>query len=381
MFLNMGELNEMREKRIIFLMLLMISLMIVITPRETNAASWEYEENNYNVLAGHWLKVYDPMVIGDVISGFFETHSNTQGLDFFICDSANLALWEASNPATIYQWHDNYHYLGFEFTVTSDDTWYTVFSNREGSSTVTADIGMDLNGDSTPSYTGYDHIEYGITIEPDGYYALYDYYGTGSTISGDVSTWFSTDGIDVFFCDASNYAIFTSSGTPTIYGLEDNVHISSFGEFTVPYADTWYVVFSAVGQADTVTISLGMDYEIVTETTTSESTSTTEPQSSTSDITGPVGSFELGGLGFVIIGAALIGLVAAAVVCSRRRPGPPPAPGAYEVITPSPGPRADSVERPTPVSAAGAKVLVICPYCGAKTEQGILACQNCGADL
>ena len=28
-----------------------------------------------------------------------------------------------------------------------------------------------------------------------------------------------------------------------------------------------------------------------------------------------------------------------------------------------------------------AKVLVICPYCGAKTEQGIAKCQKCGADI
>ena len=28
-----------------------------------------------------------------------------------------------------------------------------------------------------------------------------------------------------------------------------------------------------------------------------------------------------------------------------------------------------------------AKVLVICPYCGAKTEQGLAKCQNCKADL
>ncbi|RLI52980.1 MAG: hypothetical protein DRO87_12300 [Candidatus Thorarchaeota archaeon] len=27
------------------------------------------------------------------------------------------------------------------------------------------------------------------------------------------------------------------------------------------------------------------------------------------------------------------------------------------------------------------KVLVVCPFCGAKTEQGISKCQNCGADL
>jgi hypothetical protein len=28
-----------------------------------------------------------------------------------------------------------------------------------------------------------------------------------------------------------------------------------------------------------------------------------------------------------------------------------------------------------------AKVLVICPFCGSKTEQGLASCQKCGADL
>ncbi|MFW9918545.1 MAG: hypothetical protein ACFFED_03030 [Candidatus Thorarchaeota archaeon] len=31
--------------------------------------------------------------------------------------------------------------------------------------------------------------------------------------------------------------------------------------------------------------------------------------------------------------------------------------------------------------ATEAKVLVICPYCGAKTEQGLAKCQKCGASL
>jgi hypothetical protein len=36
---------------------------------------------------------------------------------------------------------------------------------------------------------------------------------------------------------------------------------------------------------------------------------------------------------------------------------------------------------PTTVVSDTAKVLVICPYCGAKTEQGIAKCQKCGADM
>jgi len=27
------------------------------------------------------------------------------------------------------------------------------------------------------------------------------------------------------------------------------------------------------------------------------------------------------------------------------------------------------------------KVLIVCPFCGGKTEQGLLTCQKCGADL
>ena len=33
------------------------------------------------------------------------------------------------------------------------------------------------------------------------------------------------------------------------------------------------------------------------------------------------------------------------------------------------------------VAPTDVKVLIICPYCGAKTEQGLLKCQNCKADL
>ena len=34
-----------------------------------------------------------------------------------------------------------------------------------------------------------------------------------------------------------------------------------------------------------------------------------------------------------------------------------------------------------PAAAGTVKVLVICPYCGAKTEQGLTKCQKCSADL
>ena len=37
--------------------------------------------------------------------------------------------------------------------------------------------------------------------------------------------------------------------------------------------------------------------------------------------------------------------------------------------------------QPTATTTETTKVLVICPYCGAKTEQGLTKCQKCGADI
>ena len=33
------------------------------------------------------------------------------------------------------------------------------------------------------------------------------------------------------------------------------------------------------------------------------------------------------------------------------------------------------------LSTESAKVLIVCPFCGGKTEQGLLTCQKCGAQL
>ncbi len=45
--------------------------------------------------------------------------------------------------------------------------------------------------------------------------------------------------------------------------------------------------------------------------------------------------------------------------------------------------RGDTFVRATGTATAGrdAVVLVVCPYCGAKNEQGLTHCQNCGAEL
>ncbi|MHA2426042.1 MAG: hypothetical protein ACXAEF_14725 [Candidatus Thorarchaeota archaeon] len=44
-------------------------------------------------------------------------------------------------------------------------------------------------------------------------------------------------------------------------------------------------------------------------------------------------------------------------------------------------PTTTTYAQPTTREREVVKVLVICPYCGAKTEQGLAKCQNCKADL
>lgn len=86
--------------------------------------------------------------------------------------------------------------------------------------------------------------------------------------------------------------------------------------------------------------------ETTTEDTTDTTTTSTQDENGERDISGII---TLGIIG--VIGIAAIG-----VAVSKR------------------GKKVETISK-------DAKVFVICPYCGAKTEQGIMKCQNCGADL
>ncbi len=394
-----GVLTTMNEKRIVILAMFMVSLMFLLQPSAVDAADWELEETNVTIEAGNWYLVYDPMTTGSTFSGYFEAHSEAQWIDFFICDEANKDLWESTGSASVYELLENWYIASFDFSIPYDDTWYAIFSNRDGSSSVTLDIGADENGDGSPYYDpgSYDDTEYKIVLYPNHYWHSWATFTTGSTLSGHVSTWFSTDGVDVFFCDDDNFNDFHNGLAYTRYAAETNMHQTSFGTFNVPYTDTWHLVVHAKDQADTVTISLGYNYNYNTdttttpaptttsetttpsETTTTETTDTTTTEPTSTSTTSYYESDD-SMMTIVIAGVAIIAIIGiGAVVCSRRGgDGLPPTPGAYDVVTP--GPSAPSAARAAPAAAA-ATILVICPYCGAKTEQGILECRNCGAEL
>lgn len=365
------------KKHYIIMICFIAFVIAMATPQTSYALQYDGEYTNQLIPAGDWWKVWDTFSQGDTFSGYFETHSETQGLKFFICDETNIAIWEGGETATVYNLETNMHTLGFEYTIPTAGTWYAVFSNDGGSTDVTADIGVDINDDNTPYYSSssYDVTRYGEVLEDDEYYYYSQIYNVGDQISGHFSTFFITDGVDFFICDETNYGIWDSGGTADVFNLKDDYHAASIDSFTVPTAGRWYCIFSAIGEGDTVTLSFGINLDLVTTT----SPGTTTPTTTTSVVDG-----EGLGLGTLLaLGAVVFVFVLVIAVCRSRGRGRVGVPPGTEVITPGPAarPRAEpSYDRRAPTEPAP-RVLVICPYCGSKTEQGILNCQNCDAEL
>jgi hypothetical protein len=360
-----------------FTLLLCVFLFTVIsfqTQQPVDALPFDGEYTNQDIGAGNWYKVWDTMNTGDVITGYFETHLDTQGLDFFICDSANLAIWEGGLSATVYELETNMHTLGFSFTVPYGSDWYCVFSNFDGISTVTADIGVDVNGDNTPYYSSstYDYSGYGIVLENEEHHAVSHYFDAGTTIDGAFSTFFPTDGVDFFICDETNYNLWDSGGTATGYSVETDMYHASIDTFEIPTSGVWYVVFYAASEGDTITVSYGIQADTSGVATTSQTSTTTTSSGGSS-------SSNISIIGLV---AGLVILLILCVVCRSKKKDSgftPSQPTVDHYVAPPSSPSSTSSVREREIVRD--RVLVICPYCGSKNEQGVLNCQNCDAEL
>jgi hypothetical protein len=299
------------------IMLILVGLVAFSAPQRTATALPFDSETTDQVLApGEWWEVSGALTSGDVITGYFETHSPTQGIDFFICDQTNYDLWVGSATAYVYNLEEDMHTLGFSFTVSASGTWYIMFSNEAGSTSVTLDMGVDVNGDGTPYYSSaiYDITRYGEVLENDEYYYVTNTYEAGTTISGHFSTFFPSDGVDFFICDADNYDLWSSGYDADVYGLKEDMHQASITEFVLPTSGQWYFVFSAIGQADTVTLSYGIQVEAGSGTTT------------------PIQSVDMSFLligGVAIVG--VVGIVGAVLYMSSRKKDdmPPPMPNQF----------------------------------------------------
>lgn len=356
----------LNKKYLTLLFCVALFTIVAFQAQPAEALPFDNEYTNQAIPASNWYKVFDTMTTGDEITGYFETHADTQGLDFFICDAANLALWEGGFSADVYELETDMHTLGFTFTVPHSDVWTCVFSNYDGSTTVTVDIGVDLNGDNIPYYapSSYSETGYGIVLENEEHYFVSDTFIEGTEIDGHFSTFFSTDGLDFFICDQDNYAQWDLGNTATGYSIETDMHQSSIDLFTIPTTGVWYIVFYAADEVDTVTFSFGIDID------------TSGTIDTTSGSSGEVTTGSLSAIGAI---AAILILLILCCVCRSKKKGDsgPPTTMDHYVAPPSQPPSSRTIRE----REVTTRVLVVCPYCGAKNEQGILNCHNCDAEL
>lgn len=304
----------MIRQRSILLFALIILSILALSGQDAVALPFDVEYTNEYISSGAWFWVETTCSEGDVISGYLETHSDTQGLKFFICDPINAALWEEGSVAEVYNLETNMHTLSFSFSAPSAGTWLCFFSNDEGSQGVTVDVGIDINGDNTPSYSTppYEVAVYGNVLENDEYYYTSAIYNTGTEVTGHFSTFFPTDGVDFFICDESNFALWDSGETADVYSYENNMHQATIDTFTIPTSGRWYFVFSAIGQSDTVTLSFGIDVD------------------DSNAIADSPGIAAIGGAAVAIV--VLIAVVF--IVCRRRAGAPPSTPVGIRPTTP-----------------------------------------------
>ena len=184
---------------------------------------------------------------------------------------------------------------------------------------------------------------------------------TGDVISGYLETDDDTMGLDFFICDASNYDDFDNNGyTATEYSTETEMHLATIDTFTVPATGIWYLVFYNNGQTDTITYSYGVEID------------------NTNTVTG----IGLGGLNVIGLVAGLLILIILCCVCRSKKkdtgyPAAPPTVDHY-ISPPSTSAPTETIREREIVRD---RVLVICPYCGSKNEQGITTCANCDAEL
>ncbi|MGY5881901.1 MAG: hypothetical protein RTV31_16765 [Candidatus Thorarchaeota archaeon] len=350
------------KKQFTLLFCVFLFAVVAFQAQPAEALPFDNEYTNVTILAGDYDEYYVTLTSGEEISGYFETSVETAGLDFFICDAANFAIWSGGSSATGYETVLNMHTNGYTFTAPYSDTWYIVHSNVPGSTPVTVDIAIDVNGDNTPVYSSsdYTYTRYGIVLEDDEYHFLSYSFSAGTVVGGHFSTFFSTDGLDFFICDESNFDDWELGFSATVYSIETDMHTSTIDDYTIPTTGTWYFVFYAESEVDTLTFSVGIDVD-------------------TSGV-GAGGGIDMSGISVIGLFAGLLILGILCCVCRSKKKDPevaPPSVDHYRAPPSTPRPTTTVRER----EIVRDRVLVICPYCGSKNEQGITTCQNCDAEL
>jgi hypothetical protein len=300
---------------------------------------WHYE---FNVGAYSYHYVYGDKVQGHGDYGTFTVHYDD--ITFFICDQENFDKYKNGESYSRYCVLEDVVDGDYKFRFPYADTWYRVFCNKD--SIWPKDITFDLYHDSTPP---------DITLNLD----------TGATYSGikEIRATASDVSFSVWKLSLQYYlngwrAVKTEYNTESI-SYNWNTKDWDNGDLR------WRVVAEDTVNNEAVKEVIVTVYNYVAPTTTIDGTTTTGGQTTTN---GPPTQTDSTALVMLLGIVGIVGIVIIGIVAASRR--------SKESSPEMPGP--DSTLKEKEITT---KVLIICPFCGAKTEQGLLKCQNCGADL
>ena len=265
----------MKQKRKISIFIILFFMIVLLnslnfgsnnpTSPQLKSASDNYEisDTDLRIDASYYYYYWWDLSSGSEILIYFETATEYQGLDFFICDQENFDLWTGGNSAYVHDLVENYHYLWDIFTAPSTERWYIIFYNSDISTSVTVDLLIDIE-ENIPIKNSEDHTDVGnfLTLESEEYYAVkLESLEKGTSITVEFETYFSTDGIDFFICTAEELANFHDGYTFISYENKYDLNQGSVNSFKVPKNGDWVVVFYAKEQADTISFLYSIDLE------------------------------------------------------------------------------------------------------------------------
>lgn len=324
-------------KRFFFILL----LFMMLTPLPGAAREHTVAETSYSftVSAYSWKWLYYADLPSE--SGTYGefTVESDRDINFFVVDTAGYNIIQggsATDPER--DWGERTGTVSFTFINPYEDSWYFCWSNYDSlfSVDISGHIGIDYNG-PTISITGpsSSNVEGNVQISAS---ATDDH--------------FSVEEMRIYIGGSLKRSTYSSS----ISFIWDSTSVSD-GSHTVEY-----YAMDTVGNERTLTRTLYVD----------NVADTTAPTTRADDTTLSPAVVFANILPMLII-IVFLGL-AGAVIYGRERKTP--APTAITVRPPPPRPTTRPIsERTVPM------VLVVCPYCGAKTEQGLLKCHNCNAEL
>jgi len=333
--------------RVVFLVSILI---VVFSPVMVRA------DDHYNFVFNIGLISHDHVTwalsSGDGIYGDFEVTYPASGADqiitFFICDEDTYNEWVGGGSLSGYHLQENVGSYSFEFRIPYTDTWHFVFKNYALLTTKTVEFdvsrdttppAIDMNLDAGATYSGIKEITATVT-EATFSISEVKLYIDGTLKDTEYDSSFS------YSWDTTQY----SNGAHTVrIWASDNVGNGDYEEVIVEISN------------------------IVPDTTTT----TTDEQTGTDGQTGQtMGMDPLLFLGLI----GLVAIVAVVALLSRRREGPPPA-GTIPSIPPTPPSEKQEPEIIREREIIKERVLLMCPFCSAKVEQGVVFCPNCGGKM